>query len=179
MALALVEETDDHQALVAKVRYRVSQYSHVIVFGAYSLALARNKGHAGAGTTLQMCASDDIHGNVENKRIIYMYEHRAALAIRLLSADDFAMASTNRSVNETRGRRNCGEDSHAIEGDGSTAAAAASNAGEPEADADADMSIPVHEEPGEPTAPPPHHADAEMPQQPPAAPLPPPPPLRE
>ena len=63
MALARVEETDDHQALVAKVRYRVSQYSHVIVFGAYSLALARNKGHAGAGTTLQMCASDDIHGN--------------------------------------------------------------------------------------------------------------------
>ena len=34
IALALVEETDDHQALVAKVRCRVSQYSHVNVFGA-------------------------------------------------------------------------------------------------------------------------------------------------
>eukprot|EP00959_Pyramimonas_sp_CCMP1952_P163061 3408724-Pyramimonas_sp.AAC.1 len=56
-------------------------------YGGYALALRRNAGHAGGQTTLAMIAADELRGgfSLASKRMVYAYEHKAALAIRFRS----------------------------------------------------------------------------------------------
>ena len=91
MVVALQRELDD---VLSLVQFRSGRdYSNVSCFGGYSLAIARNKGHAGSSTTLDMIANDALHGFVKDKKTVIVFEHRVAAAKRLRSRDLYARTS--------------------------------------------------------------------------------------
>eukprot|EP00927_Polykrikos_kofoidii_P002667 TRINITY_DN11067_c0_g1_i1.p1 TRINITY_DN11067_c0_g1~~TRINITY_DN11067_c0_g1_i1.p1 ORF type:complete len:1330 (-),score=171.22 TRINITY_DN11067_c0_g1_i1:47-4036(-) len=77
-----------HQQLVGAVCFRPAK-RNVSVFGAYSMAIARNVGFASAKSTLLMMGGTEAAGQLKSKDIVYAYEHRAVHAQRIMSARDY------------------------------------------------------------------------------------------
>ena len=59
---------------------------HISVFGGYSLAIVRNIGHAGAKEVVAMCAGDEVRGGIRSKKVVWEYEHKAAIAMNMISS---------------------------------------------------------------------------------------------
>lgn len=72
---------DEYERFQLSVRIR-GLGRNVGPMGGYTLAIARNKGHASAQTTVDMVASSEAAGELKSKKIVYLYEARLALAIR-------------------------------------------------------------------------------------------------
>eukprot|EP00959_Pyramimonas_sp_CCMP1952_P456766 9473700-Pyramimonas_sp.AAC.1 len=89
------ELSDELNGVMEMVQYRSGDPgSHVSKIGGYALAIARNKGHCGAEVTLDMVASDSLHGGVQDKKIIYKYQHKVAAAKRLRAREAYSAIGT-------------------------------------------------------------------------------------
>ena len=72
-------------ALEKKAKYRRGFAAHVHPWAGYALALKTNQGHTSASVTTSMVAGDEHQGQVQDKKTVWLYEHRAACAKRLRS----------------------------------------------------------------------------------------------
>ncbi len=82
----------DSDALRQRNNFRPGR--HVTQHGGYTLALARNEGHAGGVTTAQMVSANDLHDNAADRRIVWQNEHRAVACVRAAAHEKQAEADT-------------------------------------------------------------------------------------
>ena len=70
---------------LVQVTYWRTGSKHISVFGGYSLAIVRNIGHAGAKEVVATCAGDEVRGGIRSKKVVWEYEHKAAIAMNMIS----------------------------------------------------------------------------------------------
>eukprot|EP00959_Pyramimonas_sp_CCMP1952_P363723 7616767-Pyramimonas_sp.AAC.1 len=78
------------QAMVEQVNFRGSNKRKITTVGGYALAKKRNVGQCAADTLVKVCAGDAINGGVKDRHIVTRFEHRAALAHRVVSKQAYA-----------------------------------------------------------------------------------------
>ena len=76
----LVLLKDDHDDLVASVRFRNGIGKHVCTVGGYTLALKKTLGLASLATTAAMVAGDAHQGSVQDPHTVSQFEHRLSVA---------------------------------------------------------------------------------------------------
>ena len=86
LANQLSAKTQECTALAQQLRFRRGFNAHVNTIGGYNLALACSRGYAGAQTTVAMMAGEQCRGAVTDRKTVTIFEHKAAIALRLRSS---------------------------------------------------------------------------------------------